>query len=547
MRARLPTVVTRIARPSFSPPPSFARPTFGRLPIVGWVLAILLLAGAATGQQRYNLLAVDNALLDAAGPYYFIDWGNSSDAFAKALPFGEALGLEVEFEDATKTLVFRRGATTARLRATADVDAGLEKRSDVMTVDGAPFARPVPQAILVDGSSYVAITPIAEAFGAAHDWLPEERLLTVDLPPEPTVAVVGAPRVGIHDGYVRVAIDLPGSVPVTVRAGAAGDAPGGTLIVRLPGSALPPIDRSFADGPLARLYGATLDGAPALVLESRHALAPDGAGYRFAETESGTFYVDVGAGLSGPAVEALRSTGDAALAVAPAEPIRKTVVIDAGHGGHDPGALSRYAREETVVLAVALELRDLLEARGVEVILTRDRDEFIELTERADFASTDRNVFLSIHANSAYSSDAHGIETYVFGRPLDPRLIEIAIKENGGGELGRARTEEILAAGDDLVRNILRENQLQYSRSFAETVQSVMVDATGAHDRGIKELPLLVLRNARIPAILVEIGFVNHPEEGKRLADAAYQATVAEALADGVTAFLGSGTSAARP
>jgi N-acetylmuramoyl-L-alanine amidase len=234
------------------------------------------------------------------------------------------------------------------------------------------------------------------------------------------------------------------------------------------------------------------------------------------------------------------------LAIAQAPERRYTVVIDAGHGGHDPGAVSSWAREKEVVLDVALRLKALLEAEGVHVIVTRDHDTFLTLQERSTFATTDRNLFVSIHANSAESTSAAGIETWVFGRPLDPALIDRAIDENGGGDVGAVRTEEAARIATDIAGDILRETQLNYSLALAELVQARLVDATGANDRGVRQNLFYVIRNSRIPAILVELGFVSNPDEGRKLAETAYRADLADALADGILTFLREGGTLAR-
>ena len=130
---------------------------------------------------------------------------------------------------------------------------------------------------------------------------------------------------------------------------------------------------------------------------------------------------------------------------------------------------------------------------------------------------------------------------------LDPSYIERAIKENGDGAEGQALTDEARRSARDLAGDILREAQLNYSLSLAETVQRNLVSATGARDRGVKRNLFYVIRTARIPAILVELGFTTNPDEGPLLASSAYQAKLAQGLADGLLEFLrGGGTVANR-
>src|SRR5690606_42119183 len=139
-----------------------------------------------------------------------------------------------------------------------------------------------------------------------------------------------------------------------------------------------------------------------------------------------------------------------------------------------------------------------------------------------------------------------GIETWVCGEPLDPALIERAIRENGGGTVGEELTREARRVADQLASDILREMQLNLSMALPESRQSHLIGATGAKDRGVRSNLYYVLRNARIPAILAEIGLVNHPHEGPRLTDSAYQDRLADGLSEGILAFLRNGGAIAR-
>jgi N-acetylmuramoyl-L-alanine amidase len=515
---------------------------------------VLALVATAAAQQRHNFLAVDGRLLDDVGPYYFIDHGDSSNAFAKAAPLAAAMDLDVTYDGDRGVLVFEDDRVRAELDVTRDVAAGLEHRLGALRVDGVPFGRPVPRGLLVDGTSYVALTPIVEAFGGSASWHQDARVIEVALPDRtvpdraaPDRAEAGGvggasatarPRIGRHDGYTRVALDLPHSVQPELLVS------DGSLALVLPGTDVEGIDRRLDAGPLQRVYRDRVGGEDALVLVVEHAIDASGTGYRLGQVEGGVLYVDVGPQLrgdpaAGPAPEVATQ---AAAAVNPPQR-QPTVVLDAGHGGHDPGTVSDWAREEEIVLDVTLRLADRLEAAGVEVILTRNDDEFLTLQERSTYATTERNVFVSVHANAAPSRQAQGIETWVFGRPLDPSLIERAVRENGGGEIGARRTAEAAASADDIVGDILREDQLNRSMGLAEHVQSRMVEATGATDRGVRQNLFYVIRNSRIPAILVELGFVSHPDEGRRLMRSDYRDALADALAEGILAFFANGGS----
>lgn len=520
-----------------------------RSPFLVVVLALLIgwAAGIALAQERHNFLSIDGVLHDDAGPYYFIAQGDSGNAYVRAAAFAAAAGLDLSYDAATKRLTFAAGVRTVTIDATADVREGLVKRPGVVRYDGGALESPM--AILVGGVSYVPITPIVAALGGDSGWHAAARVVTIDLPDFTAGLQLTEPRIGLTAGVTRVAIDLPAGHPVQVAVN------GSALALLLPGAHAPAFARDLADDPnLAHVGYELLDGVVALVVRTRHVIAPDGRGYQVGSVPRGateSVYVDFAPTLTGApatpmadgvtAAPALPLPAAPPLSVAEAPPRRFTVVIDAGHGGRDPGAVSRWARESDVVLDVTLRLKALLEAEGVHVILTRGDDTFLTLQERSTFATTDRNVFVSIHANSAESSSARGIETWVFGRPLDPALIERAIDENGGGDVGAVLTQEAARVANDIAGDILREAQLNYSLALAEMVQGRMVDATGAPDRGVRQNLFYVIRNSRIPAILVELGFVSNPEEGPQLAQAAYRATLAEAIADGLLTFLRDG------
>ena len=511
------------------------------------VCLLLSLSGLVDAQQRHNFLAIDDELVEEAGPYYFIEYGDSGNAYAKAAPFADALGLNLAFDEGRKVLVFNDGRTRVEWDTTTDVAAGLQREMDVLRVDGTSFGRAVPRGIVVNGTSYVAVTPLVESFGGEHGWHDEARVITVDTAPPATAAAasagaeaqLSAPRMGLHDGFTRVAIDVPTGQVAEVLVS------DGTVALHFPRASIAAVDRVVEEGPLTRYYASDVDGGAALVLMVEHAVAADGTGYRLGRTADDVVYVDVGPGLAGDpaagaAPEARAPPVPTPVAAAPSTPRRQVVVIDAGHGGHDPGTVSAWAQEKAIVLPVASRLAALLEAEGIEVILTRDSDEFLELRERATYATTDRNVFVSIHANAASNPSANGIETWVFGQPLDPTLIERAIRENGRGAEGERLTQEA-AASLDIASDILSETQLNYSLSLANRVQDRLIASTGARDRGVRQNLFYVIRNARIPAVLVELGFVSHSEEGRRLTQDHYQQTLADALADGILDFLRGG------
>ncbi len=203
-----------------------------------------------------------------------------------------------------------------------------------------------------------------------------------------------------------------------------------------------------------------------------------------------------------------------------------------------------YIVEKEVTLDVALRVRDLLVKRGVEVILTRDRDRDLshdkakDLNLRAAMANAGTvNAFVSIHVNAA-SPAAQGIETWVFGQLLETHNRTLAVRENGGGDLGERVTRETANVAGNLLGDLLAQSNLTYSRKLAQSVQKNLIRATGAVNRGIGTAPFRVIRDARTPAILIEVGFGTHPVEGRKLADATYRAKMAAAIADSIGDFL---------
>lgn len=528
--------------------------------------ALVLSLGVGSAQERYNFLAIDGqAQPGTVGPYYFVKQGNSSDAFAKADLFAQALGVDLKFDGVAKQLVFSRGDASVTLRATGNVLQGLQTRAGTLQVNGE--ARNSPMGIIVEGSSYVPVDPLVNAFGGRSDFDAENLVLFVDTEKQavqqatPTAAKVGTPRYGFQESSSRVALNLPTGASYHLLVAA------DRLVVQLDGLSADAFRQAVNDPFLEAFYFAEVGGSLALVVDTRYPLTPDGRGYRAAllpvsaeRPDTEVLYIDFAPDLQSEAAAPLTETVTAepvtpltsetvAATKAPAA-AKKTVVIDPGHGGKFAGAQG-YVAEEDVVLQVALKLKALLERQGVTVLLTRDSNHELDPSYRADLsargtlASPETNLFISVHANAVTSSSAKGIETWVFGEPIDDSFIALAIKENGGGDVGQAITQEALADARSVIGDIVRQGQLSYSLTLAEMVQEGMVESTGAKDRGVGQLSLQVLRQARTPAVLVEIGFVTNPDEGPKLGSDAYQGSLAQGLADGIMAFLNQGVSVA--
>ncbi len=215
----------------------------------------------------------------------------------------------------------------------------------------------------------------------------------------------------------------------------------------------------------------------------------------------------------------------------------RRIAIDAGHGGKDPGALGAQSmREANVVLAISRELRRELVVRGFEVVMTRDGDVFLPLGERTDIANQhDADLFLSIHANAAKSRKLAGVETYLLDTRYDKQTARVAARENGTSVKQLSELHMLLAS-------LKLGNNERYAARYANLVQSSLIrrlrksyDATV--DLGVKRGPFLVLFQADMPAILVEVGFVSNAAEGRRMASRDFARAAAEGIADGVSAY----------
>jgi N-acetylmuramoyl-L-alanine amidase len=212
------------------------------------------------------------------------------------------------------------------------------------------------------------------------------------------------------------------------------------------------------------------------------------------------------------------------------------IVIDAGHGGHDPGAKARGIEEADLVLDVALRVEALLKDAGVEVIMTRRTNTFVALEERTAIANrAGADLFLSIHSNASASDSARGVETYFLNFASNPAAEAVAARENAGG----ARTMRNLP---DIVRAIALNNKIDESRDFAAMVQTSLhtkLQKTNKNVRnlGVKQAPFMVLVGATMPSILAEISFITNRQEAALLKTDKYKQQIAEALFAGVLKY----------
>ena len=225
----------------------------------------------------------------------------------------------------------------------------------------------------------------------------------------------------------------------------------------------------------------------------------------------------------------------------------KTIVIDPGHGGKDPGARGQRGTEEKdITLKVALKLRDLLSLQpGVRVLMTRERDQFVELEDRAKFANgQEADLFVSIHVNSHPQRSVKGIEVYHFGEAKDQRALEVAARENG------TPLNSTGVGWEYLVADLLTAKKIEESLELAWTAKEAMVTNLNDHyalvDHGVKTAPFYVLRFTSMPSILAEIAYISNSDEEDLLRTTRFTTHVAEALMEGLKSFLASAKLATR-
>jgi N-acetylmuramoyl-L-alanine amidase len=218
----------------------------------------------------------------------------------------------------------------------------------------------------------------------------------------------------------------------------------------------------------------------------------------------------------------------------------RTIVIDPGHGGKDPGAVLGNNQEKTAVLAVGLHLKDFLISRGYTVYMTRNSDKFLELKERTSFAN-DKNadLFISIHANAVEAKNASyakGMETYFLSPARSDRAKKLAALEN------KQEMQDLDDSSQNALLTIMNRSKITASNKLAIDIQRYMLhEARKSYkdttDNGVREGPFYVLLGAQMPSVLIEIGYITHGEEGKRIFERNYQRNIALGIANGIDSY----------
>ena len=216
----------------------------------------------------------------------------------------------------------------------------------------------------------------------------------------------------------------------------------------------------------------------------------------------------------------------------------RTVVIDAGHGGKDPGAIGKKSKEKDITLSIAKKTGDYIKQNcpGVNVIYTRSGDTFVSLLRRAQIANEkNADLFISIHCNANASPQPYGVETFVMGEHRNAANLEVAKLENAS-ILYEENAEDNYDSFNPnspeayIMLNFFQSEYKNASLKFAEHIQNQLVKRVGRKDRGVQQAGFLVLYKTAMPSVLVEIGFLSNPNEEKFLCSEDGQTYIASAL-----------------
>ncbi len=217
----------------------------------------------------------------------------------------------------------------------------------------------------------------------------------------------------------------------------------------------------------------------------------------------------------------------------------RTIVIDPGHGGKDPGARGPSGlKEKDVVLSIAKKLAKILRKElKCKVIMTRKTDRYLPLTQRTAIANSYKaDLFVSIHANAAPTRRLRGIETYYLNFALDEDAMRVAAREN-------ATSKKRIGELKSILNDILKNSKVNESSRLARNVQESIIYALkrrykNIRNLGVKQAPFFVLIGARMPSILVETSFISNPQEERRLRSPAYRETLARGIARGIKKYI---------
>ena len=322
-----------------------------------------------------------------------------------------------------------------------------------------------------------------------------------------------------YPSFTRIVVEAAAGLSYLTAAGRT------EIRVRLSGLIVPGVHlEEIGDGLVkeARLESVGPDGVLRIVLE-----APAAEVKTLSLQDPFRVVVDIYRAKESAGTEGRRANNGGA-------PPLKLIVLDAGHGGHDPGARGpKGVQEKDVVLDVTRRAARMIEdGLGIKVVLTRSTDVFVPLRERTNFANKQRaDLFVSVHANAHPRSVSEGVETYFLSsEATDNEARQIAAIENDVVQLENPQSRQ----KTDLLKSILwdmAQSEFQQESSFlAETVQDSMTQSLRLINRGVKQAGFYVLGGAAMPAILIEIGFLTNPKEERKLASAEHREAIARAI-----------------
>lgn len=217
---------------------------------------------------------------------------------------------------------------------------------------------------------------------------------------------------------------------------------------------------------------------------------------------------------------------------------RDIVVIDAGHGGKDPGATCDGAKEKDIVLSVAKKLASSLSSNGYKVYLTRNDDVFLTLEQRTRIADKkDARIFISLHCNAApndnQAKSLHGVETFFLQKTRDARSQSVAARENASVLQGADKKSKQV-----IIDSVLSGPKIILSNKLAIDIQKSIINKTSSHNGGIRSAPFWVLVGASRPSVLVELGYITNANEREKLLSSSYQDELANGIGDGISRYL---------
>ena len=219
-----------------------------------------------------------------------------------------------------------------------------------------------------------------------------------------------------------------------------------------------------------------------------------------------------------------------------------TVVLDAGHGGHDAGAVGSFSKEKNINLRYTLLVGDMIKKNipGAKVIYTRDKDVFVDLNERARIANRNKaDLFVSIHTNSSKNTSANGMETFTLGVSRSKENMEVAMLENSVIKLEEDYEKKYEGFDPNSVDSyimfeFMKDQYMDRSITCADYIQTKMINTSRRNDRGVRQAGFLVLRATTMPSVLVELGFISNKDEEKYLNNNDNQVKLATAIFNGI-------------